>query len=180
MITTRQASVNIFFDTYNRKPNNSSGTRCGRATALTYRANEDLTSARTPLKEEKIWRREPDAEGQRLGICAILHEIVGEFISSVLWGGPPLYGRPSVWSVETELVWNATRAFVLCLFGVNEHADSRKLLPTIKQGQTNVKYLSQFCHIAVVRPLFFSFVQTEQKNGTGLSGQLTPNDLLLH
>jgi len=66
-----------------------------------------------------------------------------------------LYGRPSVWSVETELVWNATRAFVLCLFGVNEHADSRKLLPTIKQGQTDVKYLSQFCHIAVVKPPFF-------------------------
>ncbi len=66
-----------------------------------------------------------------------------------------MYGRPSVWSVETELVWNATRAFVLCLFGVNEHADSRKLLPTIKQGQTDVKYLSQFCHIAVVKPPFF-------------------------
>lgn len=110
--------------------------------------------ARTPLKEEKICRREQDGEALRPGICAILHEIVGEFISSVLWGGPPLYGRPSVWSVETELVWNATRAFVLCLFGVNEHADSRKLLPTIKQGQTNVKYLSQFCHIAVVKPLF--------------------------
>lgn len=153
-------------------------------TALNYSANENFTFARTPLKEEKIWRREQDREGQRVGICAILHEIVGEFISSVLWGGPPLYGRPSVWSVETELVWNATRAFVLCLFGVNEHADSRKLLPTIKQGQTNVKYLSQFCHIAVVRPLlfffFFPFVQTEQKNGMGLSGQVTRGNLQFH